>query len=104
MMIIWWISIAPRMVSIVTSLPLETDAPVAKAAPTLLRILWSRNWRYAALRGAFADDGIVLRSASLAFPNAVLTTISPIKYANSRIKNVSIRHPDCEEYLSLAHK
>jgi hypothetical protein len=32
-------SIAPRMVSIVISLPLEPEAPVANAAPTLLRIL-----------------------------------------------------------------
>ena len=36
MTIIWWISIAPRMVSIVTSLPLETPPPVANTAPNLI--------------------------------------------------------------------
>src|SRR5207247_10442298 len=39
--IIWLMSMAPRMVSIVTSFPLETAPPVANAPPTLLRILRS---------------------------------------------------------------
>src|SRR5206468_7619782 len=41
--IIWLMNIAAKMVSMVTSFPLETDAPVAKAPPTLLRIFRSRN-------------------------------------------------------------
>ena len=41
-MIIWWMSMDARMVSIVNSLPLEIDPPVAKAPPTLLRILRSQ--------------------------------------------------------------
>src|SRR5262249_9967180 len=40
---IWFTSIAASMVSIVISFPLEIAPPVANAAPTLLRILRSRQ-------------------------------------------------------------
>src|SRR6266498_1809466 len=49
-MIIWLLSIAARMPSIVNSFPAETDAPVENAAPTLLRILRSLN------RSNFSDQ------------------------------------------------
>ena len=61
---------------------------------------------YAALRFLVASGGwTVFRSAFLVFPNAVLTTISPIKYANTRIKNVSICHSDVQNiYPSRINK
>ena len=57
---------------------------------------------YAALRFLVASGGGMIPCAFLVVPNAFLTTTSPIKYANTRIKNIDIYHSDYEESLSLA--